>query len=171
MSTETSFKGSSNNRTSEVLVTFSPKWREPLLSGSIKCVLRRRYPKFFVPTRMYLYVAAPFSQVISVSKITKIKDVDLAKAKKLHDKTRLDEMELVKYFEGYNNIGCYFIEDTEIFQTAISLETLRKSWSFYAPQSFVSLSREAVQWFAAEGTANSGLALKHGDASISVGKN
>ena len=170
MSTETSFKGSSNNRTSEVLVTFSAKWREPLLSDSIKCVLRRRYPKSIVPTRMYLYVAAPFSQVIGVSKITQIKDVDLAKAKKLHEKTRLGETELVKYFEGYDKIGCYFIEDTEIFQTAISLESLRKSWPFYPPQSFVSLSREAVQWLAAEGTANSGLALKRGEAPSSMGK-
>lgn len=169
MSTEKSFKGSLNSRTSEVLVTFSAKWIEPLLSGSIKCVLRRRYPKSIVPTRMYLYIAAPFSQVIGVSNITRIMDVDLAKAKTLHEKTQVDEKELVQYFDGYKTIGCYFIENPEIFHPAIHLEALRENWSFYPPQSFVSLSREAVQWLAAKGTANSKLALTRGDASISVG--
>lgn len=170
MSTEKSFKGSLNSRTSEVLVTFSAKWIEPLLSGSIRCVLRRRYPKSIVPTRMYLYIAAPFSQVIGVSNITRIMDVDLAKAKTLQEKTQVGEKELVQYFGGYKTIGCYFIERPEIFHPAIHLEALRESWSFYPPQSFVSLSREAVEWLAAKGTANSRLPLTRGDASISAGK-
>lgn len=170
MSIETSFKGSPNSRTSEVLVTFSAKWREPLLSGSIKCVLRRRYPKSLVPTRMYIYIAAPFSQVIGVSNITRLMDVSIAKAKTLQEKTHVDEQELRKYFDGYDKVGCYFIENTKFFHPPIHLEALRESWSFYPPQSFVSLSREAVQWFAAKGTTNSSLAVTRGDASISAGK-
>lgn len=168
MRTEAPFKGSSNNRTSEVLVTFSAKWREPLLSGSINCVLRRRYPKSIVPTRMYLYVAAPFSQVIGVSNITRIIDVNLAKAKKLKKETLLEDCELTSYFDGYEEVGCYCIENTKLYHSAIDLEELRNSWSFYPPQSFVSLSWEAVQWFAAKGTANSRSALTRGDASISA---
>jgi predicted transcriptional regulator len=171
MSTGTSFKGSPNSRTSEVLVTFSAKWREALLSGSIKCVLRRRYPKSLLPTRMYLYIAAPFSQVIGVSSIARLIDVNIAKAQELQDKTHLSLKELTQYFDGYDKVGCYFIESTELFHPPIHLESLRESWSFYAPQSFVSLSREAVQWFSANGTTNSSLALTRCDASMSAGKN
>lgn len=170
MNTENSFKGSVNSRTSEVLVTFSAKWIEPLLSGSIKCVLRRRYPKSIVPTRMYLYVAAPFSQIIGVSKIIRIMDVDLTEAKTLQENTHVNEKELVQYFHGYKTVGCYFLEEPETFHPAIHLKALRESWSFYPPQSFVSLSREAVEWLDAKGTANSRLALTRGDAPISAGK-
>ncbi|CAA6606101.1 hypothetical protein MTBLM1_80017 [Rhodospirillaceae bacterium LM-1] len=170
MSIETSFKGSPNSRTSEVLVTFSAKWRDPLLSGSIKCVLRRRYPKSLVPTRMYLYIAAPFSQVIGVSNIARLMDVSIAKAKTLQEKTRVDDEELNQYFDGYDKVGCYFIDETDLFYPPIHLEVLRESWSFYPPQSFVSLSREAVQWFAANGTTNSSVALRRGDASMPTGK-
>jgi len=119
---------------------------------------------------MYLYIAAPFSQVIGVSNIARLMDVNIAKAKTLQEQTRVGEEELKKYFDGYDKVGCYFIEDTEFFHPPIHLEALRKSWSFYAPQSFVSLSREAVQWFAAEGTTSSGLALMRDDVSISAGK-
>ena len=168
MSTEISFKGSANSRTSEVLVTFSAKWREPLLSGSINCVLRRRYPKSIVPTRMYLYIAAPFSQVIGVSNITRIVDVNLSTAKTLKNETLLKDSEMVSYFDGYQEVGCYFIENTRLYHSPIDLEELRNVWSFYPPQSFVSLSWEAVQWFAAKGTANSRSALTRGDAAISA---
>ncbi len=151
MNTGASFKGSSSNRTSEVLVTFSAKWRAALLSGAIKCVLRRRYPKSIVPTRMYLYVAAPFSQLIGVSMITQTIDVDLTNARALQEKTQVSESVLTQYFEGYKTIGCYFIEKPLLFDPAIDLNELRDIWSFYPPQSFVSLSREAVQWLSAKG--------------------
>jgi len=120
---------------------------------------------------MYLYIAAPFSQVIGVSNIARLMDVNIAKAKTLHTKTRVSEEELNQYFDGYDKVGCYFIESTEFFHPPIHLESLRQSWSFYPPQSFVSLSREAVQWFAAKGTTNSSVALTRGDAPISAGKN
>lgn len=170
MSTEKSFKGSLNSRTSEVLVTFSAKWIEPLLSGAIKCVLRRRYPKSIVPTRMYIYVAAPFSQIIGVSSIKKVVDVDLTKANELKECTHVGEKDLVQYFNGYETVGCYFIEKPQIFHPAIHLEALRESWSFYPPQSFVSLSREAVEWLDVNSAANSRLVRTRGDASISAGR-
>jgi predicted transcriptional regulator len=147
MNIEASFKGSPKSRSSEVLVTFSAKWREPLLSGSIECVLRRRYPKSLEPSRMYIYMAAPFSQVIGVSNITRLIDVSIEEAKALRDKTGIDDKELRKYFDGYESVGCYFIDNTQYFNPAISLESLRDEWSFYPPQSFVSLSQEAVSWF------------------------
>lgn len=170
MSTEKSFKGSLNSRTSEVLVTFSAKWIESLLSGAIKCVLRRRYPKYIVPTRMYIYVAAPFSQIIGVSSINKIIDVGLTQAKELKECTHVGENDLIQYFNGYKTVGCYFIEKPQIFHPAIHLEALRENWSFYPPQSFVSLSREAVEWLDTYAAANTRLVRTRGDASISAGK-
>ena len=84
--------------------------------------------------------------MIAAANITKIMDVDLAQAKAMKQKTQVDDDDLVEYFKGYNTIGCYFIEEPKFFQSVIQLEELREKWFFYPPQSFISLSREAVEW-------------------------
>ena len=143
-----SFKArSSEERSGDVLVSFSSKWRAPLVDGSIGCVFRRRYPKSFIPKRMFVYIAAPYSEVIGVFIIKNLTAVKLDDALTMTSTSHVSEDETKKYFEGYQTVGCYVIEPTKLFNKPITLEQVRKTWAFYPPQSFVTLSMSASNWF------------------------
>jgi predicted transcriptional regulator len=116
-----------------------------------------------------LYISAPYSDVIGFAKIARLTEVDFREASNLHRESHVSDKELREYFEGYKIIGCYFIREIKLFNSPVALKELRDSWSFFPPQSFVSLSREAASWFESKKTFGSDTTNASSDAASLTG--
>jgi predicted transcriptional regulator len=134
------------DRSGDVLIPFSSKWHNPLRTGSITHIFRRRYPKAFFPKRAFVYVASPFSEILGMFSIAQLKQVSLSEALQLAQSAAISEAELRVYFDGYQSIGCYSVGDISLFRKPVTLGTLRDVCRFYPPQGFISLSQKASEW-------------------------
>ncbi|TKB63230.1 MAG: hypothetical protein E8D47_13115 [Nitrospira sp.] len=133
-------------RSGDILVSFDPQWRDLLRDSSIGFVVRRRYPKVFLPRRMFVYICAPYSELIGFCSIKKLRRINLREGLQILGQSGLTREDLEAYFLGYEEIGCYSISHISLFRTPLSLESLRNQAGFSPPQSFVSLSRRASGW-------------------------
>lgn len=138
--------GSPVERSGDILVSFDPQWHDLLGDSSIDYVVRRRYPKAFSPRRMFVYIGAPYSELIGFCAIKNLREITLKQALGLLPRSGLTREDLEAYFLGYREIGCYSISHVSLFRTPLSLEILRSRSGFSPPQSFVSLSCRASSW-------------------------
>jgi predicted transcriptional regulator len=144
-----------HERSGDILVSFDSKWLDRLRGGAVERIVRRRYPKSFSPRRMYLYVAAPHSELIGFVYVNALHTIVLNEGIRLLTKTGLTRDELESYFTGYENLGCYAVSPTTLLKPALSLEALRAGSGFSPPQNFVALSRRASDWLAQQPTESS----------------
>ena len=56
--------------------------------------------------------------------------------------------QVTEYFEGYEYVGCYEVEQMTFLTNPIHMLAIRQAFRFFPPQSFVSLSRDASAWIA-----------------------
>ncbi len=138
--------GSVADRSEDILVSFSSKWRDAIYNKEIKFVFRRRCPASFVPRRVYIYLASPHSEVVGFFTLMNLRRVSLSEAKTLEHDAHLTARELQDYFEGYDAVGCYAIKDTVLLLVPIRLTEIRQALRFYPPQSFVVASIVASDW-------------------------
>ena len=136
----------SEDRSGDILVSFDPSWLNALRSGSIKYVLRRRYPKTFVPQQMYLYVGRPHSKLIGFARVLALRDVTHSQAALLERHTGLTTEQLNTYFGKYGKLGCYVLSSVTLYAEPLTYVQLREQSGFSPPQSFVALSRRASEW-------------------------
>lgn len=141
------FKAKTNEeRSGDILVSFASRWKAPLVDKGVEFIFRRRFPTSFSPCRMFFYIGAPYSELIGYSFIKKVTRINLSEALELVDGACITRDELEKYFQGYGEIGCYQVYDITLFKAPISLADLRGETGFSPPQSFVSLSMQAMRW-------------------------
>ena len=135
-----------DDRSQDILVSFSSRWNDLLRNGSINLVFRRRYPKTLGAKRMFIYVGSPYSEIIGFSIIKDIKPMTFTEGIRLLDKAQITKPELEMYFQGYSSVGGYRVSKITLFDSPVSLQTLRGESGFSPPQSFVFLSKRASIW-------------------------
>jgi predicted transcriptional regulator len=147
MSLRESFRAQSNqDRSGDILISFSSRWGKILRRHNVKYIFRRKYPRSFVPRRGFIYVAAPFSQILGSFTVANIRPISFPESATIAGEGRISTSELRNYFEGYESIGCYTIELLNLFIEPISLVEIREMFTFFPPQSFVSLSSASSDW-------------------------
>jgi len=147
MTEENWFKAiSPDDRSGEILVSFSHQWFKKIDRNNISVVFRRRVPRASAPKRLYIYLGAAASSLVGFANILKLHDIDLNGALKLAEKSGLTERDLRGYFAGRESIGCYRIGDIFLFDRAIPLKELRQESGFNPPQSFLFVSKKASEW-------------------------
>jgi len=146
------FKAESPDDSSDsVVVSFASHWESKIVAGEVSLVFRRRFPKSFQAKRMYLYVGSPRSSLVGVAAIERTEDFSLEDALAECESAAISQVELEKYFKGYEKIGGYHLSDICFFEDALSLAYVSEETGFTPPQSFVRVSKDADQWLMTHG--------------------
>lgn len=135
-----------STETNQIVVSFSSRWMAPLCSQSIEYVFRKRIPKSLNPHTMFIYLGSPVCQIIGKTKIISSGSINLQKALSVQDKAKITEDELIKYFSGDKEIGFYHVGKIDLFERPILLKELKSELNFFTPQSFVHVSKKALDW-------------------------
>jgi predicted transcriptional regulator len=147
MNNSVSFKAqSATERSGDILLSFSAGWLDALRSKIPKYIFRRRVPALFVPRRVFVYIAAPNSEIIGFFTIKEIQHITLADALNRSVGAMMNVDEIKRYFCGYGSIGCFCTESNVLFKEPIRLSELREQFNFFPPQSFVALSGSSSDW-------------------------
>lgn len=129
-----------NDRSGEILVSFSSRWEEKIMGGGVKVVFRKKIPATFTPTRMYIYVGVPLCKIIAISDVVKAEFVDHGVALSLKDEGGISKKELLEYIGDIKKIGIYHIDNIFILEKPISMDYLIEKYDCKPPQSFFALS-------------------------------
>lgn len=134
---------SNSIETKHILVSFHSASAANWLENPPSVVFRHRVP-VAVPDVMYIYVGAPKKEIIGKCAIRSVERIAASKTSSLADKGRISNKALSEYIGDKKDVGLYLVDDIMIFNTPLSLESLRKKGRFFAPQSFLFLSEEGV---------------------------
>lgn len=141
------FKANSpDDRSGDILVSFSNEWFKRIDGRDISAVFRRRTPRAFTTNRLFIYLGSPASCLVGFANVRELLEIDLNGALALAKQAGLIETDIRNYFSGRDTIGCYRIGEIFLFNKVIPLIKLRKSAGFTPPQSFLFLSKKASHW-------------------------
>lgn len=125
---------------SSILVPFDHKWEKPMQGQEIKVFFRKRGPKTFMPTSVFVYISSPASKLIGCVDVESFSFMKLDKAAELAADGGLTETELRYYASSYSELAVFRLKQFEQADVPITFEKLSSSYNFFPPQSFVRLS-------------------------------
>lgn len=123
-----------------ILVPFDQKWEKPMQGHEIKVFFRKRGPKTFTPTHVFVYIASPSSKLIGRVEVESFSFMKLDKAAKLAADGGLTETELRYYASSYSELAVFQFKRFEQADVPLTFEELSTAYNFFPPQSFVRLS-------------------------------
>lgn len=125
---------------SSILVPFDQKWEKPMQEHEIKVFFRKRGPKTFTPTYVFVYITSPASKLIGRVEVESFSFMKLDKAVKLAAEGGLTETELRYYASSYSELAVFQLKRFEQADVPITFEKLSSAYNFFPPQSLVRLS-------------------------------
>ena len=125
-----------------LVVSFVPKWLEPLLNNTVSVVFRKRGPRNIVPECMYIYIGWPKSSLIGRARIHKLEWMPSQDALTLAPKGQISSDELCRYAAGYESLAVFSIGAFEAAANRLTLGVLSSRFGFSPPQSFLVLSNQ-----------------------------
>jgi len=134
-----------NDAGSSILVPFDQRWEKLLRQNEISVFFRKRGPRVFSPTSVFVYIAAPTSRLIGRTSITAFSFMPLDQAVTFVSDGGLTEAELRQYARGYAELAVFHIGRFEAAVSSLTLPQLSAAYSFHAPQSFLRLSESGSE--------------------------
>lgn len=124
-----------------IVVSFDAKWGDIIPVKPVTRVFRKRAPRNFVPTKMYVYIGAPVSALIGRCEVTSLDWLPIKEALALSSEGAIPQDELRRYAGDYDTMAVYTIESIEVCRSPLSYSQLHEQFSFSPPQSFFVLSK------------------------------
>jgi predicted transcriptional regulator len=126
---------------SSILMPFNQKWEKPMREQHIKVFFRKRGPRAFTPDCVFVYIAAPVSQIIGRAGVESFSFMRLDKAAKLAPDGGLTERELRYYSSGYAELAVFYLKRFEEAKVPLTFAELSSTYNFGPPQNFLRLSK------------------------------
>lgn len=127
-------------RTEAIVVSFSAKWLEAIVSKRTRAVIRKRVPASSPAQWMYFYVNTPVGAIVARGSLAAVKVATEREVYDMSDDLCLSHDDIDRYMDGQNTIGLYTIAQIELPGSPVGLLEVRKRLSFNPPQSFLFLS-------------------------------
>ena len=130
-----------DSRSDAIVVSFGFEWLDRLRRRTFSAVIRKRVPRTFVPTWMYVHINAPKSAICARARILALETISIEEGLNLATKLDLSAPMIKEYVGQASTIGLYRIDDVCFPADDISAEEIGKHMKYYAPQSFFALSK------------------------------
>jgi predicted transcriptional regulator len=130
-----------DDASSSIVVSFDSKWADILTATPVTRVFRKRAPRNFRPTKMYVYIGAPVSSLIGRCEVTRLDWLPIKEALALWSEGAIPQDELRRYAGGYDTMAAYTIDSIEACRRLLSYVELHEQFAFSPPQSFFVLSK------------------------------
>ncbi len=138
------------SRLCSVVVSFSPTDLEKISNGSLKRVIRKRYPRTGTPDWIYLWAKAPVSAIVGRAPIIKIGAITRDEALQQHKLFCLSREEVKSYCANCETLGVFVLGAYEHASTPQGLRKLSEAGRFHPPQSFLYLSGPGEKFLCAK---------------------
>jgi len=133
-----------NDRSNAIILSIGAKWAAPIRSGSLTWFIRKRVPLVTKPTFVYFHMTAPISAIIARGIVKSIEQVPSAFAVEHSQELQMTKHDICSYLGDASTIGLFQFELTELASRAATLADLRKELEYFPPQSYSSVSRDAL---------------------------
>ena len=127
--------------TDSIVISFDSRWFEPITTGKVKAVFRRRGPTKMVPKFIYVYTNSPICALIARMNVTHYEWVSDPNAE-LCEKALLSVKEAAIYADTSPQLAVYHVGLLTIANPQLPLSLLNERLGFKPPQSFFHLSSQ-----------------------------
>lgn len=131
----------SDDASNAIVVSFDAKWGEILPAKAVTRVFRKRAPRNFVPTKIYVYINAPVSALIGRCEVSSLDWLPIKDALALSTDGAISQDDLRKYAGTYDTMAVYTVGAIEACRSPVAYSLLHKQFSFSPPQTFFVLSK------------------------------
>ena len=126
-----------------IVVSFEARWDGIFLKGGVLGFIRKRLPRTTQPKWVYAYFGTPLSRISFKAEIKSISEVPVSVALARARDLSISREEINEYCTGLSKIGLC-LTGTPIFaRHKVEMKDLRSAMSFFPPQSFLTLSKDA----------------------------
>ena len=130
-------------RSDSIVISFAPKWYEPLVERRFSMVIRKRVPKSTEYRWMYMHMNAPLGMLCARARIRSVDTITVEDACRLSSALALSEQEIRSYVGPAREVvGCFGLGEVEMFKQNLKTGTLRERLIYHPPQAFFVMSRE-----------------------------
>jgi len=144
MNTLPSAKANSPAEASDsILVSFEARWEELFISGQVSGFIRKRLPRTTSPKWIYAYFGTPLARISVKAQIKSISEVPIGQVIASASDLCISKEEIREYCAGLSSIGLCLIATPFVSNHKLGLERMRSTLSFFPPQSFLILSKDA----------------------------
>lgn len=128
-----------------IMLSVSPTYARPIVSGAKSVELRRRAPRIADGTRAWLYSTLPVGEIVALLKIETVVEAPIAALWELYGpKASISKAAFDSYFAGLESGAALIIGDVQPLKTPISLQEMRRHGAFHPPQFYSRVSPEAA---------------------------
>jgi predicted transcriptional regulator len=135
---------SPDDRSNAIILSFGPKWADPIKRGAMTWVIRKRVPLVTKPEFVYFHVNAPVSAIIARGRVSTIERVSANFAAEHHQYLEMTKSDILSYVGSDPTIGLFKFDRIEIAPKAAKMPELAEVLEYFAPQSFSFVSRAAL---------------------------
>lgn len=126
------------------IFSFENRWFEHIIDKKVNVFFRKRGP-VQVPSHVLAYVGSPRSSIVSISKVRKVRNVNLHDALSLKREGSICEDELRNYIQDGRQVSAIFITNHQILKNPLSVADVRKIINFHPPQNFLRIDYSKMQ--------------------------
>lgn len=134
----------SEDASDAILVPFDPQLLEVFMEKKVGAFIRKRLPSTMTPNWLYVYMKAPLSMVVGRAEILSVEERSIEYTIEHCAELLMSEEEVIQYCLERDVVGWCNLGSMEVFPRAVALSDLKSAMRFFAPQSFVILSKAAV---------------------------
>ena len=132
------------DQVTSIVLSIDSKWVDPLASGRLLHLIRKRVPVLNPPRFVYLHAKSPVSAIVAKAELQQVTKVPVSEAVKLSGELGISANAIEKYAGQSSQIGLLVFKHVAPAHVPGRLATLREQLEYHPPQSFSFVSDEAA---------------------------
>lgn len=128
-----------------IMLSVSPVYARPILSGAKSVELRRRAPRIADGTRAWLYSTLPVGEIVALLEIETVVEAPISELwERYGDRASISKTAFDRYFAGLISGAALIIGDVQALKQPISLQEMRQHGAFHPPQFYRRVRQDAA---------------------------